>query len=345
VTTEAGPTPALDATAIAQVITAGITRSLERTRRPAAIAHKTVWASGARECDRQFVLDLEGAPRPEFSVEVLAKFRRGEDLERALVIATDRAGQEADPPFRVIGQQERFELRDRKGRVCISGKVDARLLFDTITPKIAAPVEIKAWSPFLVDRIESFDDVFENDWTRPAGNQLLAYLYGAAEPIGFLFLERSGLPKILPVTLEHHLDRVEDFLTRAERALDHVEAGTMPGYLVGNAATCQRCPYFGSVCNPPLDVAGAVVLTDPEIEQALERREALRLAGEEFNRIDREVKQHLRGIEHGIAGAFAIEGKWGKSSKLDLPEDLRKQYTRTDPRGRFTIEITKVGAS
>jgi hypothetical protein len=336
--------PVLDAATLAAVVTDGITRSLERTRRPPMTAHKTVWASGARECDRQFVLDLQGAPRPAFPVETLAKFKRGEFLERALVRWADEAGEESDPPFRVIGQQERFELKDRKGRVCITGKVDARFLFETITPKIAAPVEIKAWSPFLVDRIHSFDDVFDNDWTRPAGNQLLAYMFGAAEPIGFLFLERSGLPKILPVTLEHHLDRVEDFLTRAERALDHVEADTLPPYLVGEAATCQRCVYFGSVCNPPLAVPGAVVLTDPDLHATLERREALRAAGQEFDRLDREVKSQLRGIEHGIAGPFAIRGTWGKSSKLDLPEDLRKQYTRTDPRGRFTIEITKVEA-
>ena len=135
---------------------------------------------------------------------------------------------------------------------------------------------------------------------------------------------------------------MEDFLTRAELALDHQRAGTLPDFLVGDAAECRRCSYYGAVCNPPESEAGAVVLTDPELEALLERREALRPSGLEYARLDQDVKARLRGVEHGIAGAFAITGTWGKSSRLELPADLKKQHTIVDPHGRFTLEITRV---
>ena len=206
----------------------------------------------------------------------------------------------------------------------------------------AIPLEVKAWSPTLVDRIQRFEDLFENPWTRGGAHQILSYLWGAGEPLGFLLLDRSGLPLALPVELEAHLDRMEDFLTRAELALDHVAAGTLPDYLVGDAAECRRCPFFATPCNPPLVYGELQVLTDPELEALLEQREALKGPGQEYDRLDKQVKARLRGVEAAVAGHFTINGQWGKQSKLELPEALRKQHTVVDPRGRFTLEITRV---
>lgn len=331
---EAPPT----AQAFADSIITAWTAYMERGRRLPS-PHPTVYASAWRPCVRRMVYDLTiPDAQPPFSADILARFRRGEDRERDLISDLMRVGRDADPPFEVIGQQQRFELKDRKGRVCISGKVDARLRQgDT-----AAPLEVKAWSPALVDRIERFDDVFENPWTRSGGYQLLSYLWGSGEPFGFLLLDRSGLPLPLPVELDAHLDRMEDFLTRAEHALDHQLAGTLPGFLVGDAAECRRCPYFGSRCNPPLAYGEVQVLTDPELEALLEKREAVRAPGREFERLDKEVKARLRGIEEAVAGPFTISGKWGKQSRLELPEDVRRRYTVSDPKGRFTLDITRV---
>ena len=311
---------------------------LTRSARSQQTPHEHVYASAWRACERRMVYELTAPEQlPPWPVETLARFRRGDDRERDLLADLVRAGRNADPPFKVVNQQERFALRDRKGRTAIVGKVDARLEF----PDMRAPLEVKAWSPYVVDRIETFADLFENPWTRSGGYQLLAYLYGAAVPYGFLVLDRSGLPKLLPVELDAHLDRVEAFLTRAERVLDHRDAGTLPEF-IDDAAECQRCPWFGGVCNPPTAVAGAQVLTDPELEAALERREALKAAAKEYDALDTDVKKHLRGVEKGIVGAFAITGKWGKSTRLVVPDDVRAKYTETNPKGRFTVEITRL---
>jgi len=324
--------------AIAESIGASWARFLSASSRPAN-PHAHVYASAWRACERRMAYELtQPETLPPWPPEVLAKFRRGDDRERDLLADMSRIGRDAEPPFNVIGQQERFTLKDHKGRVAIAGKVDARLEVDGVR----APIEVKAWSPYMVDKIDTFDQVFDNPFTRSGGYQLLAYLFGAAEPYGFLLLDRSGIPRLLPVELDRHFDRVEEFLAKSERVLDHVAAGTLPAFLDGEPHECRRCPWYGHTCNPPLSAVGATVLTDPELEAALERRAALQAAADEYDAIDRDVKQRLRGIESGIVGPFQVIGKWGKQSRLELPPELRKQYTITDPKGRFSLEITRL---
>lgn len=334
------PPAAPDAAQLAAGITEAWARWLQREQRPSA-PHASVYASAWRACERRMVYELVvPEQQPPFDASALARFRRGNDRERDLLMDLARIGRDADAPFDVIGQQERFALRDRKGRTAITGKVDARIYFSGGRSK-GAPLELKAWSPLIVDRIESFADLFANPWTRSGAHQLLAYLYGANEPVGFLLLDRSGLPLILPVELDAHLDAMEDFLSRAERALDHVETGTLPPFFP-EAVECKRCPFYGSVCNPPLAARDVQVLTDPELEPLLERWHALKPAGKEWADLDAALKKRLRGIENGIAGHFAISGAWSKSSRVELPEALRKQFTISDPRGRFTLAIERL---
>src|SRR5512139_2073289 len=136
----------MNPTEIAQSIIAGWATHLERNRR-ASQAHSYVYASAHRECLRQMVYEMANPEAlPPFSADVLAKFRRGEDRERDLLADLARIGRDANPAFNVINQQERFELRDHKGRVAVVGKVDARLAINGAR----LPLEVKAWSPQLV---------------------------------------------------------------------------------------------------------------------------------------------------------------------------------------------------
>jgi hypothetical protein len=330
---------ATPAAAIADGIGEAWSRFLARSARPQS-PHPYVYASAFRTCDRRAALELTVPDQqPPFSPELLAKFRRGDDRERDLLADLTRIGRDSEPSFKVISQQERFTLRDHKARTAIVGKVDARLEVAGARP----PLEVKAWSPLMTDRIERFADLFENPWTQAGAHQLLAYLFAAGEPYGFLLLDRSGLPKLIPVELEPNLERVEDFLAKAERVLDHVDAGTLPDYLAGEPDECRRCPFYGGTCNPPLESTGvATILAEPELEAALERREAIKAIGKEYADLDKEIKDRLRGVTHGIAGKFSITGRWGKQSRLELPAALKTQYTKTDPHGRFTLEITKL---
>jgi hypothetical protein len=299
------------------------------------------YASSYEVCDRKMVLQMtQGDKVIPFPTEVLAKFHRGQDRERNMIVDLTRVGQFADPKFSVVGQQERFELRDHKGRVAIVGKVDLRLDYGHGRPSI--PVECKDWHSTLTDRITCFEDLFDNPWTRKGGYQLLCYLYGAEEERGLLLLPRPGLPKLIPVELYASLGRVEEFLQKAELALDHKETGTLPNYIL-DAGECKRCPFYGKACNPPLlSGEGAQVITDPEVELMLERREELGEAAKEYGKIDSVIKKRFYGIETGIAGKFLLQGAKGKKTYYEYPKEIQDKYRKTDPEGRFTLTITKV---
>ena len=331
--------PAPDVVVIGKAVERAWEAFLLADRRSPAPHPNYVYASAWRLCDRRMVYE---ATVPEqqtpFDAFALARFRRGNDRERDLLSDLGRIGRNAEPQFSVVGQQDAFKVRDRRGRQIISGKVDAFLEID----RWRAPIEVKAWSPFIVDRIETFADVFENPWTRSGGYQLLSYLYGHGHPAGFLLLDRSGLPKLLPLVLEEHLERMEEFLTKAERVVDHALAGTLPPFLTGDAAECKRCPFFGTPCQPDLEAKDTRVLTDAEFEAQLHRWYELRPAGREWNDLDKTVKAQLRGIESAIAGPFSITGKWSNLSRTELPPAVKKQYTSVDPKGRFLIEIEKL---
>jgi hypothetical protein len=329
--------PELSAASFAERLSATWADMMTKDRNPPS-PRQYVYASSWRACDRRLVYDMVAPDQVQpFSPDTLANFRRGQDRERELLIDLARVGRANDPPFEVVGQQERFELSDRKGRIVIVGKTDCRIKFG----RTSAPVETKSWNVNTVARIHRFEDLFNNPWTRSGAYQLLCYLYGSNEPMGFMLLDRNGLPLILPVVLYDHLDKVEEFLSRAEIAMDHKKKGTLPGFHK-DPGECKRCAFFGTICQPPLKYDGAQVLTDPEILEMLEIRERNKKAAKDFEWCDKELKKRLRGVEMGIAGGFSLAGKYGANTTYDLPPAIKEEFKKVDPKGKFTLTITKV---
>lgn len=301
-----------------------------------------VYASSYRACVRQMVLEMtDGDKVAPWSADTLANFRRGSDRERDLLADLKKIGRNAEPAFETVGEQERFELKDHKGRVAISGKVDCRLRI--AGTRISAPLEVKSWNANLTARVKRFEDLLDNRWTRSGAMQLLCYLYAANEEFGFMMLDRPGIPFLLPVELFPHLNHVENFLQKAELAMDHREAGTLPDF-IDDPGECRYCSLYGAVCNPPMVHTGAKVLTDPAFLLDLEQWHELKPAAKEFERLDEEIKEQLRGTESAIAGAFVISGKYQKKTSYAFPdEETKRKFQTSDPRGKFVLTIEKVG--
>jgi hypothetical protein len=328
----------MDASTIVNGIESGWRSFLEHQRQSPS-KRNTVYASGYSDCVRRLVLEMtDGDKQPAWDAEVLGKFRRGQDRERDLIADLKRIGRDCIPAFEVIGEQERFVLKDHKGRDAISGKVDARLQFSR---DVKAPLEVKGWHPNMVDRIDCFADLFNSPWTKKGAYQLLAYLLGSGEPLGFMLLDKSGLPKLIPVELEPNLDKIEDFLQKAELAHDHKDAGTFPDF-IEDPDECKRCWCFGNICNPPMDFGEGAVVLDAEFEATLLRREELIQAHKEYESLDKEVKDQCRGIEEAVCGQFLLLGEWQTRKKLDIPKEIKAQYERVDPHGAFVLKITKL---
>lgn len=353
-------TTALTPNEIAASISKGFADFIQHEeRRSRASQREYVYASSWRACTRQMALEmLEPDKLPEFSIDTLANLRRGKDRERDLLADFTRAGRNSEPSFEVVGREERFELRDHKSRVVIVGKIDARLKMG----RQSFPFEVKSWNPNLVARIETFEDLFQNRWTRSGAHQILAYLLATNEPLGFMLLDRNGLPFLLPVELEKHLERMEDFLHRAEIALDAAQGirfnqkhadmtlstGVLPDFH-SDANECKYCGFYGSVCNPPSFSTGAELIVDEATVQMVERYAELIPVGEEYEALEKAVKTKFRGIDMALVGNVLLSGKWQRDKKYEVPDDVKKQvaalmapYAKKVEKGKFFLTVTKV---
>lgn len=303
--------------------------------------HPYLYASSRRKCLRRSVYECTHPElMPEFSTDVKARFLRGEQREADLRNELTKAGQLSDPRFDFVGIQERVEIHDRKGRLIISGMIDGKMAWQTHD---IWPAEIKAWHTNIVDRLETFEDLCNISWTWSGAHQLLSYLYATNSAYGVLILDRSGLPKLIPVSLEANLERMESFLKDAEIVVDHIENKSLPDYIM-DTEECAKCPYYGNTCNPPfMSGAGAQVITDPEVEQMLERRNELEEAATEYDHIDKAIKKKFyKAIEMAIAGKFLLEGKYEKYTSYEYPKDIKDKYRKVDPKGKYTLKITKI---
>lgn len=313
-----------------------IVKEEDRERSP----HKYVYASAYRKCTRRMAYDLiQPEMQPAFDADILARFRRGKDRERDLLADLPFIGRNSDPSFEVIGHQERFEINDRRGRVIVVGKKDAEIKF---AGGPSAPLECKSWSPTIISRISCFADLLNSPWTSSASYQILSYLYGFNRPYGIMLLDKPGIPLLLPVVLEDHLEQMERFLRQAEEAVDAAENNHLPEY-IDDPSECRRCGYYGAICNPPMDSGpGAQVFTDQELEADLSRRDSLSEAADEYDAIDKRVKARLRGVEHGICGPFSITGSYRRKTSYDIPDEVKNKYKSTDEKGTFVLKIEKV---
>src|SRR3990167_8669332 len=353
-------------TATAESLTAAYEKFIEaEERRSLQGQRQYVYASSWSACTRQMALDmLRPDVKPPFQADTLANFRRGRDRERDLVADLTRVGRHSEPSFELVGAQERFELRDKKGRIVIVGKVDTRIKFHG--QKGSDPVEIKSFHPNLIQGVRQFSDMFLNRWTRRGAFQLLAYLLGSNEERGWLILDRPGIPRPLEVRLLDHLDKIEDFLARAEVAMDAREvildrnsteaayASFLPTF-INDSSECRVCPFFGTACQPALSFAGASIITEDEVLAQIEKHESLDDPRKEYKNLHDDLAEYLKARtpktfkggqkQQTIAGKFLIESTWQKQSSLELPEEVEKGlevYRKADDAAKFSFMITKV---
>lgn len=310
-----------------------------------------VWAGQFSHCARQLTLRMtKGHELPAFKPEQLARFRRGKDRARNVKADLEQAGRDARPPYELIGAESRFELT-WNSIIVITGKVDWKTKF-AIEGLAPVPTEYKSWSPMLTDRINTFEDLFDNRWTRKGAYQLLCYLWGANSELGLMVLDRPGLPKILPVSLfandNANLLRVEKFLKLAFEAVKHKNAETLPDY-IKDTEECKSCDFLGGHCTPPtLSGTGMQFITDEELAAALDRRGELLVAGKEYEHLDEAIKKRLRGCEMGVVGNWLVEGQWQKSTKTVVPPEhakLAESWKKTDPKGKFALKLYSLGAA
>lgn len=334
---------------VVQVDTAWREMILKEEARTPGNPRNYVYASSYHECLRYMYYDCTRPDaKPEFDADTLARLRMGRDRERDIVnIQLSRAGQYSDPQFTVESNQARVTISDGQGRKIISGKKEGDIVWRNGTEN-RVPFELKNWDERATSGIQSFDEILGHkfQWFRSGAMQFLSYLYGSSAPVGIFMLGRRGLPVNLPVVFYDYMDDLQKFLNAAEEVRDHIDMGEPPDF-IKNPTVCKRCQFYGHTCNPPLNYEGVQLLTDERLIDDITRWKTLegKLSDEEwteFNRLDKQVKVRLRGIEQGMAGDWAISGKWRKYTRYEVPEDIKETYKIVDPKGQFRIEVEKI---
>jgi len=338
-----------------------------------------VYASRRHSCLRKMALDMLFPGGEGFTADQLARFARGSERERALSIQLARAGERCKPTFELVGQQTRFEIKDRDGTILMVGKIEGEMLFHD-ERRFRAVYEIKSGQTFM--NCETIEDLDHGRWTGHAVDQLLAYLLDRGREVGFFVIDRHGLPTIIPVILEDHLGRAETFMrdariaidakdevveyTNGAYAIDHTRVdGTvnvdadwhelLPDHIT-RRATCLTCEHLNRHCTPPSVTMGEGVklVTDTELIHAAERSCEIEETASEFKRLRKDLAVELRGVEHAILGKVELRGKWGKKTSVKFPDTeegtaskaaivkLTEPFKSTNPQGMWNPKYNRL---
>ena len=149
-------------------------------------------------------------------------------------------------------------------------------------------------------------------------------------------LKRKAAKQIKIIEVDLDYAYAEGLLKKAELVNAAVKENKPPDYLQNNQVECKACPFFGKICNPPIDFGATAFIDDEELARQLAIREELIGAKAEYDRIDKIAKERLREIPSAICGDFAITGKPGITK-------YKAQEAREVP--TWKIKIERLGAT
>jgi hypothetical protein len=235
--------------------------------------------------------------KPAPDTRLMARFEEGKEQERKVIRELMDLGLE------VIEGQKPFEIRNRQGKVILTGTIDGKCLYKDSK----VPFEVKSLDPNIYDQINSVEDFNKYDWAKRYPIQMQCYLLGNNESEGlFIITNCKGSWKIFTVTLD--FEQMEKILQRCEYVMECAEKGEYPNFHK-DQTICRKCWALGRVCTPDVDFGeGIEIIDDQEMEAMLEKREILKPVAKEYDEIDNHIKGYFKGKPNSICGNFVITG-------------------------------------
>lgn len=285
--------------------------------------------SDIHECDRYMIHSvLDWDKRELHDAGLQAIFDAGNREEENV---KNRIGYELGLEF--VETQSPFEIKNNKGEVIASGKIDGKILWNGK----AVPVEIKSMNENSFNMINSLEDFKKKPLYRKYLRQMQLYLYGNSQEAGLFIISNFRTEKIILVTLDY--GECEYILSRLERLWEMKKAGTYPEPEY-RPELCDRCP-FSSLCLTDVDNKPADFINNEALEEMLERREQLIPAKKEYEDLDEQIKATFKQVPHAFVGqSFEISGKEQIRKSYDtkaMPDDVKAPYLR-----ETTCWITKI---
>lgn len=209
-----------------------------------------------------------------------------------------------DAGFVITEQQRAYDWK----KYNITGRIDGKISMNGEKP---APFEIKSMSPFIWDKINTVEDLInaKQPWLKKYPAQMQVYLLLSEEEQGVLILKNktTGRLKQIEIILDYVF--AESLLKIAEAVNKHIADNLLPDRIEFDDAICSKC-NFAHICLPDIDFKGAEFLDSDELEIKLNRREELKPVVDEYNELDKEIKETVKEKPKVVIGNWLIEGKW-----------------------------------
>jgi CRISPR/Cas system-associated exonuclease Cas4 (RecB family) len=241
----------------------------------------------------------------------------------------------ADAELKIVEQQRAFEW----SKFQLTGRVDG--LLSVNGDRI--PLEIKSSSPNVFAAIRDLApiDMLKSkfSWIRKYPAQLLLYQLMQGSEYGVMvFKNKTSGEKFQKVfRLEGELlEYAESILKKLEAVNAHIDEGTCPDAALID--DCKGCAFCKTACFPGADYGpGIDIIQDPDLEAKLDRRGELKPARDEYEDLDKELKEGLKG-KSAVVGSWLIESSKHERKGVDLPAEIKKQYEKITE-----YWITKIG--
>jgi len=123
------------------------------------------------------------------------------------------------------------------------------------------------------------------------------------EMLYFLVNRDTGQVKELPLTLDYAYG--ETLLQRAIEVNRHVKAGTLPERIEYEEGVCGICPFLVP-CRPEVTREPLAFVDFPELELKLARRAELAPLAKEYEHLDGEIKDAVKGQEKIVVGDWLL---------------------------------------
>ena len=257
-------------------------------------------------------------------------FDEGNLHEKAVLREIEEAG------LHIVEQQRPFEWKKFK----LSGRIDAKIAVNGAY----IPLEIKSCSPNIFPHIKGLKPeeliTSKYSWVRNYPAQIQSYMLMDGKEEGIILFKNKTTGEKCQKNFKLDLEYTESILKKLEIVNTYVDNEDIPG--VEMIDECKRCGFAKTMCFPGQDYGpGFDLISDDELESKLIRRQELKSLAKEYEELDKEVKEHLKG-KNVIVGEFIIESKEFERKNYKVPAEIKEQYLEIST--YFKTSIEKLGA-
>lgn len=177
----------------------------------------------------------------------------------------------------------------RVDKPLITGREDVRIKAEDGQ---LLPVEIKGLSPMEWGRLNCVEDFFRSKrhYVRGYPAQLHVYMWHFAKDKGYFALTNKLTGETKAIEVPFNFEYADSLIKKAERIYKAVETGEAPE-ATDDPAVCEDCPLrmaCGQARTQEADIDA-----DGELEDLINRRQALASARREYEELDREIKARV----------------------------------------------------